>query len=448
MSPTDMIFLLSESSTVKIHVGALLILTPTEDSPAQWIRELLDAANHGKKLCPPWNLKLAHPDFLKHPAQSWVKDDHIDLGHHIRRVAVSAPGDTNALNTTVSRLHTRPVNFHRPPWEVVLLDGLADGRVAIYAKMHHALIDGFTGSKILTQSLSTDPNKVDAPLFLFQPTSSFNAPPQHNLWETANTQLRAAPRAVGALRNLWKSATQEHSETSAPPRAPKSILNGRIGKNRNFSTQQFSFSRIKALATAADATVNDIVLAICAGALRQFLQEMGQLPDEPLVAMVPVNIRPQGDPGGGNSLGAMLTSLATDIPDPAGRLHEIKRAMNQGKERLKKLPQAAMLQYSAVRLIPTGLQHFGGVGGWVRPQFNIIISNVPGSSQQLYFRGARLDAAYPVSLPFHGQALNISCKSSADGLNFGITACRDTFPNLERLADAMQTAFDELDALF
>lgn len=448
LSPTDKIFLLSESSTVMVHVGGLLTLRLPEGSAEEWIGELLKATNNEGRVCAPWNLKLTHPDFLKHPAQSWVEDDAIDLGYHVRRVAVAAPGDARALHATVSGLHSRPVDFHRPPWEVVLLEGLEDGRVAVYVKLHHALIDGFTGSKILSQSLSTDPDALDAPLFVFKSTSASRARTQHTLWETASTQLRAVPRAVGALRKFWKSATQDRIENPGASRAPKSILNGRITTRRSFSTQRFCLERIKLLAELAGGTINDIVLALCAGALRRFLQEMGELPDEPLVAMVPVNIRPEDDPGGGNSVGALLTSLATDIREPAARLQAIMSAINEGKSRMQGLPQAAMLQYSALQLIPTGAQHFGGIGGWVRPQFNIIISNVPGPSEPLYYRGARLEASFPVSLPFHGQALNISCASSADSLNFGLIACRDTVPNIDRLAYAMRETFDELVEVF
>lgn len=447
LNATDMLFLLGESSTVMNHVGALLTLTPPDGAPMDWMRALEEATLGGRRVQPPWNLKLAHPEFLRHPAQAWVEDAQVDLGFHVRQVRVPPPGDAAQVHALVSRLHGQPVDFTRPPWEVVLLEGLESGRVAIYAKMHHALIDGFTGIKLLRRSLSTDPNLLDAPLFLFNPPPRAARPAARNLWQTARSQLRATPHAVGAIRDWWQTTSSGQSEVQSPIRAPQSILNGRISKERSFSARQFDLAHIKELADRAHGTINDIVLAISAGALRRFLLGMDALPEEALVAMIPVNIRPEDDPGGGNSVGALLTSLATHIPDPAERLEAIMRSMTEGKQRLQGLSQAAIFQYSAMQLLPAGVQHLGGFGGLVRPQFNLVISNVPGPLEPLYFRGARLDASYPISFPFHGQALNISCQSLTNHLNFGLTACRQTFPHLARLGDAMQAAFDELDAV-
>jgi WS/DGAT/MGAT family acyltransferase len=448
LSPSDMIFLYSESREVMNHVGGLLPFTPPEDAPPDWMRSLVDEIRQDRKLFPPWNLKLKNPDFIRAPVQHWVEDDHIDIDYHVRRSALPSPGDERELGVLVSRLHGNPIDFHYPPWETHFIERLEGGRFAIYTKMHHALIDGFTGMRLLQKSLSTDPSVRDTPLFFAQhhpmKVKAAAAEGDSGPWAVVREQLDAARDVGNVLRDLWRSVRDREEDVVGPLQAPKCILNGRIGKNRRFATQRYSLEHVKALAKAAGGTLNDIVLALCAGTLRRFLMELRELPDRPLVAMIPVNIRPRDDPGGGNAVGSILASLATDIDDPMKRLDAIMNSTRRAKEQLQGLSRSAILQYSAVMLLPSGLQHLTGTGGRVRPQFNVVISNVPGPEQPLYFRGARLEAVYPLSIPIHGQALNITCQSYAGTLDFGFTGCRDTLPRMQRLAVYMGETLNQL----
>jgi diacylglycerol O-acyltransferase / wax synthase len=232
------------------------------------------------------------------------------------------------------------------------------------------------------------------------------------------------------------------------PQAPRSILNRRIGRNRRFATQQYELARLKRLGAPLGATINDVVLAIVGGGLRRFLSEMGELPDAPLVAFLPVNVRPKGDEGGGNAVGAMLATLASDVDDPLERLRRIRASTRSAKAQLEGMTQEAILAYSAYLLAPGGLQALGALTGIHPPLpigFNVCVSNVPGPRDPLYLRGSRMEAYYPASIPIHGMALNITVLSYAGTLNVGFIGDRDALPHLQRLAVHTGEALAELD---
>jgi diacylglycerol O-acyltransferase / wax synthase len=199
------------------------------------------------------------------------------------------------------------------------------------------------------------------------------------------------------------------------------------------------------VAKAREGTLNDVVLALVSTALRRLLSEQSNLPKETLVAMLPVNIRPKDDPGGGNAVGAILGSLATDIDDPVKRFEAIVASTRRAKDQLQGMSRNAIFQYSALTLAPMLLQQIPGAVGHVPPTFNIIVSNVPGSPVPMYFRGWRVEAHYPVSIPFHGYGLNVTVISYADTLDFGFIGCREGLPHLQRLAVYSAQALAELE---
>jgi WS/DGAT/MGAT family acyltransferase len=455
VAPLDSLFLYGETRETMMHVGGLLPFTPPPDSSGELLRSMLEELR-SVSVQPPWNLRLRTPKLLRNPLQSWVEDPHFDIDYHVRRSALPAPGDERELGILVSRLHSNQIDFSRPPWEVHLIEGLSGGRYAIYVKVHHALVDGYTAMRILSRSLSRDPNDKSTPMFFTLPRPE-RAPREEQQHEQADfgSVLRSAGRqwasakTVGrALLNLRKSARDEIDHLVNSFEAPPSILNGRIGRNRRFATQQYSLPVLKELGKASGGTLNDIVLALCAGGLRRFLLELGELPDKPLIAFLPVNVRPKDDPGGGNAVGAMLASLATDIADPRARLDAIIASTRRGKEQMENMSAKAIMAYSALLMSPMGLQSFkafAGIEGKLPLTCNVCISNVPGPSEPLYFRGARLEASYPVSIPTHGMALNITVQSYADTLNFGFIGCRDTLPHLQRLAVHTGEALAELE---
>jgi WS/DGAT/MGAT family acyltransferase len=204
--------------------------------------------------------------------------------------------------------------------------------------------------------------------------------------------------------------------------------------------------RLRALAAAGQGTLNDVVLAVCSGALRRFLLERDALPQQSLTTGIPVSVRPKDDEGGGNAISFIVATLATDIADPAERFRAIRDSVRHAKAHVQALPRAAMLQYTVLLMAPTLVTLLTGIGGRTRPMFNITISNVPGPEKPLYFRGAELVALYPASIVTHGQALNITCQSYAGVMNFGFTGCHSTVPSLQKLAVYASDALEELEA--
>lgn len=443
LSMFDAMFLAGETREAMMHVGGLLIFTPPPGSHPQLLRHLADELRGSVEIFAPWNLRLWTPELLKNPLQSWVTDDAVDLDYHVRRSALPSPGDERELGILVSRLHSIPIDFHRPPWEVHFIEGLEGGRFAMYFKIHHALVDGYTSMKLLARSLSADPHERDAPMFFAQPPRA-RAPRDPIVTEPVPTldavlgiardQVGATREAGRAIMNVFRAARAGDRDLVSPLGAPRTILNRRISRNRRFATQQYPMARMRELAKASGGTVNDVALAVCGGALRRYLGELDELPSLPLTAMLPVNIRPKDDPGGGNAVGAILASLATDVESPQDRLAAIIASTRRAKDQLSGMSRNAIMQYSAALLAPMMLQQMPGAASWAKPGFNVVVSNVPGPDEPLYFRGARLDALYPLSIPYHGYGLNITINGYAGTANFGFTGCRNAVPHLQRLA--------------
>lgn len=450
LSPSDAMFLYLESREVMMHVAGLLEFVPPADAPPDHLRRLMDEIRAGVAVHPPWNLRLKTPELLRNPLQAWVEDRGVDLDYHVRRSALPSPGDERELGILVSRLHGHAVDFHRPPWEAHLIEGLERGRFAMYVKVHHALVDGYSAMRVLSSALAPDPDERDRPLYFSIPPRE--RPPRAAPEEPAGVhfpELMAAVRAqLGATRSvaaaLLKVIQGKHDLVS-PRQAPKCVLNAPISRNRRFATQRLDAARLRAVAKAAGGTLNDVVLALSSAALRRYLIERDALPAAPLVAMLPVAVRAKGDEGGGNALGAILASLATHVADPGERLHEIIASTTLAKQQLQGMSKNAILSYSALLIAPSMLQMFPAAAGRVRPTYNVVISNVPGPEEPRYFRGARLEASYPMSIPVHGQALNITCNSYAGSVCFGFTGCRDTVPSLQRLAVYCGEALAELE---
>lgn len=475
LGPQDMFFLYAESPSTMMHVGALMPFTPPPDAPRDFLRQLVDESK-SNEVVEPWNLKLSHPDLLFSPIQSWVYDENFDLDYHVRRSALASPGDERELGILVSRLHSNALDLRRPPWEMHFIEGLEGGRFAIYIKMHHALVDGYTGQKMLARSLSADPHDTTHPLFFNIPTPGRAAEKDVSGGGIAGSVLSGLGGAVSnlggvvsgvgsvvgsiagagrssldltkAIVNTQLRGDNEYRNLIGSVQAPRSILNTRISRNRRFATQQYQLDRLKSIGVANDATINDVALAICGGSLRRFLDELGELPDKALIAMLPVNVRPKDDEGGGNAVATILGSLGTDIADPLERLQAVTATTRMAKAQLATMGKDAILAYSGALMAPFGMQLASTLTGVKTPwpyTFNLCVSNVPGPREPLYLRGSRMEASYPVSLVAHSQALNITLQSYADTLNFGFIGCRDTLPHLQRLAVYTGEALDELE---
>lgn len=443
-------FLYGESREQMMHVAGLMPFTPAPGGSPDHLRDLMSELRNHPPVHRPWNLKLRTPNLLWNPLQAWIDDPDVDLEYHIRRSALPAPGDERELGILVSRLHGHRLDLHRPPWEVHLIEGLERGRFAWYIKVHHALVDGYSAMQGMTTALSSDPESRDWPLFFSVPPPVRPARPEdpgdasdpggsrgihyHELLAAVRAQYGASKAVSRALLRIFQASRAGDHELVSPLEAPRCVLNARITKSRRFATQRLSLERVRAIARAAGGTLNDVVLALSGASLRTYLLEQNELPDAPLVAMLPVAVRAKDEAGGGNAVGAVLATLATDIADPGERLARIVASTTRAKQQLQGMSKAAILQYSALLTAPSMLQMIPGTAGRVRPTFNVVISNVPGPERPLYFRGARLEAWYPMSIPVHGQALNITCTSYAGTMCFGFTGCRDAVPHLQRLA--------------
>lgn len=443
IKPTDAIFLLGESREHPMHVGGLQLFTPPPGAGRGFVRDLYKSLTAQRDF---------QPTFRKHPASlvggianlGWSYDEDIDVDYHVRRSALPSPKRVRELLELTSRWHSSLLDRHRPLWETHIVEGLKDGRFAVYTKVHHALIDGVSAQKLMQRALYTDPDDVEirAPWSLRKPQRrSRPASPLASLARTAGSLAALAPSTIGLAR-----AALFEQQLTLPFGAPKTMLNVKIGGARRCAAQSWSLDRIKSVKRAAGVTVNDVVLAMCSGALRYYLLEHDALPDTPLIAMVPVSLRTEEEAdAGGNLVGAILCNLATDAEDPAQRLLTISESMRSNKKVFSQLPRFQALALSAVN---TSALALAAVPGWVAstsPPFNIIISNVPGPTQPIYYGGARLDGNYPLSIALDGQALNITLANNAGNLDFGLVGCRRSVPHLQRLLAHLESSLKDLE---
>jgi WS/DGAT/MGAT family acyltransferase len=447
MSPIDSVFLLTESREHPMHVGGLQLFQPPEGAGPEFVREAYDALVTDRDF---------QPTFRKRPAWvlgglanlAWAYDDadDVDIDYHLRRSALPSPGRVRELLELTSRLHSTLLDRHRPLWEAHFVEGLNDGRFALYSKFHHSLIDGVSALKLMQRTLSTDSDDTELQAIWSLPRRRKES---HSLsrsrWQTL-TQLAGSVAAFGPSTWSLARAALVEQQLTLPFAAPRTILNVPIGGARRFAAQSWSLDRIKSIKRAAGVTVNDVVLAMCAGALRHYLLDQHALPDTPLVAMVPVSLRTAEEAdSGGNMVGSILCNLATDVEDPAQRLETISESMRGNKKVLSDLPRLQAFALSAFLIAPLGLAAVPGFVSSAPPPFNIVISNVPGPTEPMYWGGARLDGNYPMSIALDGQALNITLVNNAGNLDFGLVGCRRSVPHLQRLLDHLESSLKDLE---
>jgi WS/DGAT/MGAT family acyltransferase len=478
LTSLDAQFLALEDGRTHGHVAALGVYDPST-APAgrltlDAIRELVAGRLH---LLPPFRWRLVEvPLGLDHPY--WLDDPGFDLDFHLRELALPAPGDQRMLAEQVARIVARPLDRARPLWELYLIHGLEDGRVAVLTKMHHAAVDGMSGAEVLSVLLDPSPEGRDlpaapparvpaaAPGALAMLARGLAGVPRQRL-----RSLRGLPRTlphldqvptlrtlpgVSAVAQVSRRASRLRSRTGGGVpegrrlRAPRTSVNAMIGPHRHVALTSQSLAEVKRIKGRFGVTVNDVVIAICAGALRTWLADRGELPEDPLLAMVPVSVRTEAQRGTfGNRVATMMAPIPTDVADPVERLAAAHEAMRSAKERHKVVP-AGVLQ-DANEVIPPAL--FARAARVttavtarhpVQAPVNAVISNVPGSPVPLYLAGAELEALFPVSAIMHGVGLNITVMSHRDALSYGVVADRDLVDDAWPLADALDRAQAEL----
>ncbi len=455
LNPLDAAWLFTESRATPNHVGGLLQFRLPEDAPQDFLRLMMAEFRGHRSFTAPWNrrLKIA---FNKNPIPAWIEDEAIDLEYHVRHAALPWPGGERELGELIGRLQSSPIDLARPPWECTIIEGLEGNRFAMFIKMHHSLIDGVSGMKLLERAMATDPKRSLnlPPFWSVGSAASTKSPRSGSMPSMANVtaaaieglsaQAKSLPQLVAAFGKIIKRIGDPSDGLAVPFNAPRSVLNGRVREKRRFATQQFPIDDLRALASAADCTLNDVVLALCGGALRRFLMERDQLPEKALTVGIPVSVRPKDDEGTGNAISFILATLATDVADATERLRTIRTSVRHAKAHVQSLPRQAMMQYTMLLMAPTIITLLTGMGGRTPPMFNITISNVPGPDKPLYFRGAQLLSVFPASIVTHGQALNITCESYAGQMNFGFTGCHTSIPSMQKLAVYTADAFYEL----
>jgi WS/DGAT/MGAT family acyltransferase len=385
---------------------------------------------------------------------SWEVVDDADLEYHVRRSALPRPGGERELGELVSRLHSNPMDLSKPLWEFHLIEGLAGHRVAIYFKVHHALVDGANSVKLL--NLTTDPRTSFVPPFWADVSRqaserrSRTGGLRDRLPGMIDKELKSLPSLYRGLSATARAALgrADDPDLASIAEAPRTIFNVRVGGQRRVATQSVSLERIKTIGRAAGGTVNDVVLAACSGALRRYLDERDALPAESLIAAVPMALHHEEGTSSGNAVSSLNTRLATNLEDVRERFEVIKRSTEAGKTLLKQMTQTAAMNYTMIVSLPLMLAWLPVAGAMVRPVTNLIVSNVPGPKQTLYFHGAEMVSYYPVSQVGHGMALNITVLSYAGQLAFGIVACRDSVPSVQKLAVYLGDALDELEATY
>ena len=451
LSPIDTAFLLMERRQQPLHVGALILCKPPADAPADFAGQLAERLRHSTTAAAPFNRRLAGGAAIKF----WSEDQDFDIAHHFVHLSLPRPGRIRELLAMVSRVHSAHLDRAYPLWRCYLIEGLEDGRIALYFKIHHSLVDGVAGIRLMMKSMAAsveDSLVMPAPWgvrtrktqYATLPVPTPGAGSFTALTRLASSGYKSVPAVLRQLRQTLQDARSKHPEAITSLQAPRCVLNQKVSGSRRFAAQSYSTPRIKAIARAFDATSNDVVLALCGAALRRYLLELNDLPERPLIAVVPVSTR-HDDGDSGNEITFALASLATHIEDPAERLRAVKASMDYTKERFRQMTPSQVFAYSAALITPGAMAWLTGLDRKYTIA-NTVISHVPGPRQPLYWQGCELDGIYPASLVLDDFALNITLISRHDFIDFGIIACRKNLPRVQRLLGFIDDAIAELEA--
>jgi WS/DGAT/MGAT family acyltransferase len=472
LSGIDASFLYLETPETPMHVAGLTYFQLPEGfegSFYQHFRRFFESRLH---TIPIFAKRLAPSLYdLDHPG--WVDADDLDLDYHLRETTLPAPGTEAQLEEVIGRLHANTLDRSRPLWQFYVISGLENGQGVLYSKVHHAAIDGGAGMAInkALYDVTPTPREVAPPpprpaAAKPAPSSPTAVDPLKGISDIMSNMMRqqvrmwqAAPDIVNAMTNAFlarpgetpKALTTLQSLVSQLPtlNAPKTPFNATITRERSYAARTISLGDAKAIGKASGAKLNDVVMAVCAGALRRYLQEKGQLPDKSLIAGVPISLREPGDTRQNNQVSGMLCQIATDIADPAERLRAIVKSSSESKQIAGTFRDAAPQDFAFVGapiLLQLVMLVYGrsGLADRLPMPMNVTISNVPGPPMPLYCAGAKVTALHPVSIPAHGAALNITVQSYMDALNFGLTADRRAVPDVALLGDYLVDAASEL----
>lgn len=460
LSGLDATFLYLETAGNHMHVASTAVFDPTTVPGGYQFAKIRQLVEERLPLLPPFRRRLVEVPFgLHHPI--WIEDPDFDLDYHLRRAALPSPGGRTELASFAAEVNSRPLDRRRPLWEMYVVEGLEDGMIACVTKIHHAAIDGVSGAELTVNLLDLTPEP---------------APPSHeDNWrpDRVPSDLEMVGYALSSLSRHPAAAAKAVRRTvelglhlrrrnrrpdinppPAPFSAPKTMLNRSISAHRVMAFAEIPLEGVKEVKAALGGTVNDVVMAVCSGALRSYLEAHEDLPgDRSLIAMVPVSVRAEAEKGTmGNRVSSMLVSLATEVADPAARYAAIREATAAAKDQEKAISASVLTdwtEFAAPALAARAARLISSTKVFDRlsPLFNLTISNVPGPPFPLYSAGAQMKAMYPMGPIADGAGLNITVMSYLGTMFFGLVTCPEVAPDLWDLASQVGSAYEELHKL-
>ncbi|HOA95935.1 MAG TPA: wax ester/triacylglycerol synthase family O-acyltransferase [Quisquiliibacterium sp.] len=442
LSSLDASFLHLETPETPMHVGSLALLDLPKGYDGDFYESFKAMIADRLHVAGVLTRKLARMPFdLSEPV--WIEDDDIDLDYHVRSLTLRGTGTMDQLQRLVARLHSSLLDRSRPLWEMYIIDGLESGQIGFYFKAHHSGVDGKSGVEMAKVLYDPTPEvrKVRPPsrrhakqtgyqlgvAELLQAAASHSAAQYRKVVELLPTSTRALGTAGNVLASQLTSKAERKLNLGT---APKTIFNDAITNQRSFSAMSLPFQELKALGKRVGGTVNTIVMAMCSSAMRRFLKERDLLPKESLIAAVPVSLRSEGDASMNNQVSMVRIDLATDIEDPIERFKAIHASSEAGKAVVRELKPVLGLDLPVLGApwLVTNMASLYGRSELPRrlpAMANVTVSNVPGPTAKLYVCGALMADYFPVSIPYHGGALNITVTSYGNELlEVGITSCR------------------------
>ena len=458
LSVVDGAFLHLESPEMPMHVGSLALFEPPAAGAAAWFEAVKAHVAGRLHLAPVFTRKLALMPFdLANPV--WIADDDIDLDYHMRYLVLPKPGTMAQLEALSARLHSSLLDRSRPLWEFYVIEGLADGRLGFYSKVHHAAVDGQAAVALANSvfDLTLEPRRVKPPRaprghrYQLGVAELLGAALSNQATQLAQFAKLLPPLAGAAYASAKQALTALRSGQSGGAKsgtmfklAPPTPFNTSITNQRAFASVSLPLPEVKRVGKALGASVNDMVLWLCSTALRDYLADSRELPAKTLVAGVPISLRSEGDTTSNNQVSGTVIDLATQQRDPLKRLEQIMAGTRAMKQQMGSFGELIPKDFPSLGSpwLLSGLASLYGRSRLAdRMRFaNVVISNVPGPQVPLYLAGAKMTGLFPLSIVVHGIALNITVQSYMGQLCFGLIACRRAVPDVKDLARQMERA--------
>lgn len=449
LSSQDAGFLKIESAHCPFHVAGLMILKLPANTPKNYMRQVAVKCGRLNEIWPVFNKKLQDADDLQHAA--WVPADDYRPERHVFHYSLPQPGRMNDLLSLITRAHERPLDRSRPLWEMHVIEGLSGNRFALYCKIHHSLVDGTGAMKMIQALFSTSP---DDKLDFGSAHPEFEKHSGHHslfhelgkLRKGVMKQYKALPELSNLLAHMGADALQGKKDVMRLPfTAPRSIFNTELDSGRLILTCELPLNTIKKMSRQMGGSINDVLLAICGGALRRYLLSQKALPKSSLVAGMPVSLK-SASSDEGNKLSYILSPFFTDEGNDLRRLKRVIKTTSAAKSDMGKMSTTAAEDFYALLMAPTVLLTVTGNAMKVRPAINVIFSNVPGSREKLYLEGAELEALYPLSIVTDAMGLNITVVSHANKLCIAMASCPTQQPGIEQLGKLVKESYRDLQA--